>query len=213
MIEFLKQRKIVIIIGILVIIFIGYKIYNSLDFSEVNQEEILVSNTKDEKTKNENEEEETMAVHVTGEVKKPGVVKIGEGSRIQDVIEAAGGLTENADISNVNLAYLVEDGMKIRIPSEKDEISDESYISEDSGKGVILSDESEESSSSSSIVNINTASQTELEELPGIGPSISNRIVEYRQQNGKFKNIEDIKNVTGIGDSKFEKIKDLIKVK
>ena len=152
-----------------------------------------------------------MAVHVTGEVKNPGVVKVKEGSRIEDIIEAAGGLTENADITNVNLAYIVEDGMKIRIPSSNEENDSEDYITEDSGKGVILSEES--NNSSSSIVNINTANEAELEQLPGIGPSISSKIVEYRNKNGKFKNIEDIKNVTGIGDSKFEKIKEYIKVK
>ena len=190
MIDFFKQRKIVIIIGILVIILIGWKMYDSSNFDEVNSEEILVSNTKDDKSKNE-EEEDVMAVHVTGEVKKPGVVKVKEGSRIEDIIEAAGGLTENADISNVNLAFAVEDGMKIRIPSQDDEETEEEYITEDSGKGIILSEE--ESSSSSSVININTATQTELEELPGIGPSISTRIIEYREQNGKFKDIEDIK--------------------
>ena len=152
-----------------------------------------------------------MAVHITGEVKKSGVVKIKEGSRIEDIIEASGGLTENADITNVNLAFVVEDGMKIRIPSVNEEKTDEDYITEDSGKGVIISDDI--NSISNSIININTASESELEQLPGIGPSISSRIVEYRNKNGKFKSIEDIKNVTGVGDSKFEKIKDLIKVK
>jgi len=172
-----------------------------------------------------------MAVHVTGEVKNPSVVRVKEGSRIEDIIKAAGGLTENADITDVNLAFVVEDGMKIRIPSndnedskknnsgeevdekEKNQIESKNneYITQDSGKGVIVSNESNELSSS--IVNINTASQTELEELPGIGPSISSRIIEYRNQKGNFKKIEDVKNVTGIGDSKFEKIKDLIKVK
>ncbi len=213
MLEFFKQRKIVIIIGILVIILIGWKMYDSSNFDEVKSEEILATNIKDDKSKNE-EEENLMAIHVTGEVKKPGVVRVKEGSRIEDIIEAAGGLTENADISNVNLAYIVEDGMKIRIPSNDDEFSEEEqYITEDSGKGVILSDETSGSSENVLSVNINTASEDELEELPGIGPSIASRIIEYRNQNGKFKNIEDIKNVTGIGDSKFEKIKEFIKVK
>lgn len=210
MIEFLKQRKIIIIIAILVIILIGWKYYDSKNYEEVNSQEILATNTKKE-NKNSNEEEDMMAVHITGEVKKSGVVKIKEGSRIEDIIEAAGGLTENADITNVNLAFVVEDGMKIRIPSINEEKTDEDYITEDSGKGVIMTDEN--TSTSSSVININTASESELEQLPGIGPSISSRIVEYRNKNGKFKSIEDIKNVTGVGDSKFEKIKDLIKVK
>ena len=210
MIEFLKQRKIIIIIAILVIILIGWKYYDSKNYEEVNSQEILATNTKKE-NKNSNEEEDMMAVHITGEVKKSGVVKIKEGSRIEDIIEAAGGLTENADITNVNLAFVVEDGMKIRIPSINEEKTYEDYITEDSGKGVIMTDEN--TSTSSSVININTASESELEQLPGIGPSISSRIVEYRNKNGKFKSIEDIKNVTGVGDSKFEKIKDLIRVK
>lgn len=209
MIEFLKKRKIVIIIVVLVIILIGWKINDSNNLEEVNTEETLVSDKKDI-IKNDEEGEDIMAVHVTGEVKKPGVVKVKEGSRIEDIIEAAGGLTENADTTNINLAYMVEDGMKIRIPNTNEEDIEENYISVDSGKGVIMS---EESNSSSSVVNINTANETELEQLPGIGPSISSKIIDYRNQNGKFKNIEDIKNVTGIGDTKFEKIKDFIKVK
>lgn len=209
MINFFKQRKMVIIIAILVIILIGRKIYDSNYFEEANSEEILVKDKK-ESIKKDEEEEDIMAVHVTGEVKKPGVVKVKEGSRIEDIIEAAGGLTENADTTNINLAYMVEDGMKIRIPSSNEEDIEENYISVDSGKRVIMSDES---NNQSLIVNINTANETELEQLPGIGPSISSKIVDYRNQNGKFKNIEDIKNVTGIGDSKYEKIKDFIKVK
>ena len=207
---FLKQRKIVIIIAILIIILIGWKVYDSKKYEEVNSEEILVTDKKDNNKKDE-EEEEIMAVHVTGEVKNPGVVKVKEGSRIEDVIEAAGGLTENADTTNINLAYMIEDGMKIRIPSSNEEDIEANYISVDSGKGVIISEEN--NNTSNLIVNINTADETELEQLPGIGPSIASKIIEYRNQNGKFKNIEDIKNVTGIGESKYEKIKDFIKVK
>ena len=244
MIEFLKQRKIVIIIGILVIILVGWKIYDSKNFEGVSSDEILVSDSKESvnrnaqnngNVKNENEEEDMMAVHITGEVKNPGVVKVKHGSRIEDIIEAAGGLTENADITDVNLAYVVEDGMKIRIPSnDEQELNNENggvagnsgengqeqntkneYITQDSGKGVILSEESTENISATEnlVVNINTANETELEELPGIGPSLASRIIEHRNKNGKFKDIEDIKNVSGIGDSKFEKIKSLIKVK
>ena len=158
-----------------------------------------------------------MAIHVTGEVKNPGVVKVKQGSRIEDIIEAAGGLTENADITNVNLAFEVEDGMKIRIPSNDEGNENEGniiehYITQDSGKGVIVS-EDKSSENLSLVININTANETELEQLPGIGASIAGRIIDYRNKNGKFKAIEDIKNVTGIGETKFEKIKDFIKVK
>ena len=207
MIDFFKQRKIVIIICILVIILIGWKIYDSSNFETEEESQIIDSNVQESKT---DDEEELVIVHVTGEVKKPGVVRVKEGSRVEDIVKAAGGLTENADISNINLAYVVEDGTKIRIPSTDDEKQEE-YITQSIGEGIIMQEES--NNSRSSIVNINTANETELEELPGIGASIAGRIIEYRNKNGKFKSIEDIKNVTGIGDSKFEKIKSLIRVK
>ena len=214
MIDILKQRKIILVIIILGGILLCWKMFNAINYDEIEQEKILDSENSIEKN-NENSEktdEEKIVVHITGEVKRPGVVRVNEGSRIEDIIEAAGGLTENADITNVNLAYIVEDGIKIRIPSnEDDELSKNEYITEDSGENIIIEDESRETSGI--IVNINTATQTEFEELPGIGPSIASRIVEYREQNGKFKTIEDIKNVTGIGDNKFENIKEYIKVK
>lgn len=209
MLDFLKQRKVIIITVVVIIGFIFLKLYNNSE--SFNSEEIYTSEKKIISEKNTEEEEDIIVIHITGEVKKPGVVKIKQGSRIEDVISAAGGLTENGDITNVNLAYVVEDGMKIRIPSIGEENIDESYISVDGGKGVIMSEEN--SNYSNSIININTASETELEQLPGIGPSISSRIIQYRDTNGKFKNIEDIKNVTGIGNNKYEKIKNFIKVK
>ena len=106
----------------------------------------------------------------------------------------------------------MEDGIKIKIPAiEDDELSKQSIIIEESGENIILSDNN--TKEKNKVININTATQTELEGLPGIGPSISIKIIEYRNKNGSFKNIDDIKNVTGIGKSKFEKIKDFIKVK
>lgn len=209
MIDFIKQKKIVIIIVVLATILIGWKFFDSKKFKDFNEEDVIVSNITESKIKSENEEEdEMMAIHVTGEVNNPGVVKLKEGSRMEDLIKAAGGLTENADLSNVNLAFVVEDGMKVRIPSINDE--DENFITKENGKGVIVSEEVE--SNLEDKININTASEVELEELPGIGASIASRIIEFRNKNGKFKNVEDIKNVAGIGESKFDKIKDLIKV-
>ena len=132
MIEFFKERKIIIIIAILGITLVGWKIYDSLDTSEIETQELPISKEEN----NESEEKEIIVVHITGEVKKPGVVKIEEGSRMEDIIEKAGGFTENADITDVNLAYVVEDGIKIRIPSYSDK--EKEYISEDSGKSIII---------------------------------------------------------------------------
>lgn len=213
MLEFIKQKKNLIITITVVIICIVYWIYNkNTSYNESNLESNILevaSNTDDKD--NKDVDENIIMVHIIGGVAKPGVVKIKEGGRIEDAIEAAGGLTEDSDISNVNLAYVLDDGVKVKIPTIDDESkeTEETYISEDSGKNVIL----QEDEKVGSIVNINKATQTELETLPGIGPSLADRIISYREQNGKFKKIEDIKNVAGIGDSKFENIKDFIKIK
>lgn len=157
-------------------------------------------------------------VHIAGAVKKPGIVKIHEGARLYEVIEQAEGTTEEADLSKVNLAYPISDGQKIyivkngeTIPKQEDGsdfiISDYEYNGiMDSSFGFSSGETKEEK------VNINEASQTELETLPGIGPSIAQKIIEYRQSNGKFNNIEDIQNVRGIGSGKFEDIKNYINV-
>lgn len=213
MLEFIKQKKNLIIAITVVIICIVYWIYNkNTSYNESNLESNIleVVNNTDDKD-NKDTDENIIMVHIIGGVAKPGVVKIKEGGRIEDAIEAAGGLTEDSDISNVNLAYVLDDGVKVKIPTIDDEgkETEETYISEDSGKNVIL----QEDEKAGSIVNINKATQTELETLPGIGPSLAGRIISYREQNGKFKTVEDIKNVAGIGDSKFENIKDFIKVK
>ena len=161
------------------------------------------------------EAENTIVIHITGEVKNSGVFTLKEGSRIDDAIKAAGGATKNADLDEINLAYELQDGQKIYIPNKKDkEKSDEKvYITSESGNNVVVQENTVENGGNSKKVNINTASQSELETLPGIGESIANRIIEYREQNGKFAKPEDIQNVKGIGTAKYNKIKDLISVK
>ena len=165
-------------------------------------------------TNENNTNDDIVIIHITGSVKNPGIVKLKEGSRIEDAIESAGGLTENADITKVNLAYVVEDGTKIKIPSASEEdIGDEDIIDSKSGDNIIIKENAVPSNNSTQTININKATEKEFETLPGIGPSLASKIIEYRNQNGKFESIEDIKNVNGIGDNKYEKIKDLITVK
>lgn len=169
-------------------------------------------------------------VYITGEVNNPGVVILNEGSRIVDAINAAGGTTIKANVSKVNLVYVLDDGMKVNIPNNNDlkDNHDFEYITMNSGDGGNddylvnssnensssgnLSSSSSESSKNYSIVNINTATQTELETLPGIGPSLALKIINYRKENGKFSSIEEIKNVSGIGDNKFENLKEYITI-
>ena len=212
MLEFLKQNKKIVIISIIIImLIIGY--FNNSKEETITKENLILNTNENKINTNENDENSQIIVHIAGAVKKSGIVKLQEGSRIEDAIKLAGGLSDDADITNINLAYVIEDGTKIRIPSKKDEeIQKEQYIIPDSG--IETEDKTNLSNSSSkNIININKANQTELESLSGIGPSLATRIIEYREQNGNFKSIEDIKNVSGIGDNKFENIKSYIKVK
>lgn len=195
---------------------------NNLETTEVN------TNQENEQIYKNTESSEKIYVYITGEVNSPGVVLLDNGSRIVDAIEAAGGVTDKANITKVNLVYILQDGMKINIPNQNDLKNNENfeYITMSSGDekndaniNNSASNASSEKSSSNkesafkiSVVNINTATQTELETLPGIGPSLALKILNYRKENGKFSSIEDIKNVSGIGDAKFENIKNYIRV-
>ena len=198
MINFSKEQK--IIIGLIGIIIISIIIYYMTQ--KIGNDEIIIENT--ESIEEEEVIEEKIAIHMTGCVKNPGIIELKEGERIDDAIQLAGGLTEEADLTNVNLAYKVEDGQKIYIPSIHD--IEEKEIIQENQEGI-LSEENETGK-----VNINTAKQTELETLPGIGPTIALRIIEYRKENGEFTDIEELKEVEGIGEAKWEQIKDFVEI-
>ena len=112
-----------------------------------------------------------------------------------------------SDLNKINLAYILEDGQKIYIPNKSEKIENNEYIIDGSGNNAKSNSLKEVGK-----VNINEAMQTELEQLPGIGPSLATRIIEYREQNGNFNNVEDLQNVKGIGDAKFNDIKDKVTV-
>ena len=165
---------------------------------------------------------EKIYVYITGEVNNPGIVVLPIGSRIVDAIDCSGGITQKADIMKVNLVYMLQDGMKVNIPSsiELKNNPNFEYITMSSGdekndsniKNATTVDTKSESAFKVSNVNINTATQTELETLPGIGPSLALKIINYRKENGKFKSIEELKSVNGIGENKYEEIKKYIYV-
>ena len=165
---------------------------------------------------------EKIYIYITGEVNNPGIVVLPIGSRIVDAIDCAGGITQKADIMKVNLLYMLQDGMKENIPSsiELKNNPNFEYITMSSGdekndsniKNATTVDKKSESAFKVSNVNINTATQTELETLPGIGPSLALKIINYRKENGKFKSIEELKSVNGIGENKYEEIKKYIYV-
>ena len=153
-------------------------------------------------------------VDIGGEVNKPMVVELEEGSRVEDAINAAGGVTEKADLTEINRAAFLEDGDKILIPTKTDdEASDgnaDGTSDGTSGSSASLS-KGGAATYSDSRVNINTADSEELQQLDGIGPVTAEKIIEYRETKGKFRTIEDIKNVSGIGDKTFDELKDDIR--
>lgn len=216
--KFNKKQK--IIFGTIIIIIIAsllYYIYAKDEEEELIPYDRELENVTNDEINNKEETEEKVItkimVHVSGSVNKEGIIELDENSRIADAIEMAGGLKEDADISKINLAYILEDGMKVHIPSKNDtEVIEDNTSSYIESKSIEDKSKSTESKTTS-IVNINTASQSQLETLPGIGPSTALKIINYRNENGKFKTIEDIKNVSGIGESKFNNIKNLISVK
>ena len=230
-----KKKKIIIAVTAVVLITILFIVYmlsennnNQMEFEELisenNSAEIKETDMKENNTtgaENIDQEDITMGnamlengndnvikiyILITGEVKKPGVVQLNLGDRIIDAIEKAGGETKQADLSQVNLAYKVEDGQKIYIPNKNEKISE--YIWSGNGDNNSDSNLNNKEQKEGNKVNINTASQSELDGLPGIGPALAQRIIDFRKENGEFKSIEDIQNVKGIGNSKFEDIKE-----
>ncbi|WP_210366905.1 helix-hairpin-helix domain-containing protein [Bacillus sp. REN3] len=142
----------------------------------------------------------TMMADIKGAVVHPGVYEIADGSRIIDLIEIAGGLSKEADTSTINFAMHVNDEMSVYIPRKGEEAVNpiDSQAAPQPGK--------------KQTVNLNRASANELETLPGIGPSKAAAIIEYRETNGNFKTVDDLKSISGIGDKTFEKLKDSISV-
>ena len=207
-----KKQKIIffIILAIMVAVIIYY-IYSSLykeDFTFSYDSDNLIENDLIENTENvtiSNLDDTLIIVYVCGAVKESKVVTLKQNSRICDAIDAAGGLTKDADLININLAYILEDGEKIYIPKKGEKVESESSNSSYSNYSS--------SSLKTSKININKATQTELETIPGIGPSTALKIINYREEYGKFSSIEDIKNVPGIGDAKYEQMKEYITVK
>lgn len=229
--NYLKNKTIVIAVLVILFFAVSYFIYANSENTEVfTDEEVLENNNnlndETEKSDESTKEEKKIIVHVDGEVNAPGIVELNENSRISDAIEKAGGTTENSNLKNINLAFLLEDGMKVYIPTNNIEKGEENmdeevlneleYVTEESGvesiEGFGGNSAGNSTSASNKKINLNTANQADLETLPGIGEATALKIIDYRNTNGKFNTIEDLKNVKGIGDSKFEKVKDLIKV-
>lgn len=176
-------------IALILLLVIGFRLGNSkqddlvVDISD-NAEQVIETN---------------IFIDISGEVNNPGVYQFESGTRLYEVIDKAGGLTEHADKNGINQAEFVEDGQKIVIPT----LANNQETNETYGASSI--------DSSNGLININTASKDELMDITGVGEVIAERIIEYRTTN-RFKSIEDVQNVKGIGSKTFEKMKNEITI-
>ncbi len=133
----------------------------------------------------------TITVHVSGSVAAPGLVEVSAAARVADAVAAAGGTTRDADLSRINLAAALQDGQQVVIPGQDESVTGGAATAD--GK-----------------IRINSASVAELEQLPGVGPVLAARIAAYREENGPFTAVEDLLDVSGIGEGKLETLRDSV---
>ena len=189
----------IICIVIAAAVFFGQKGEND-DISVQLEDESFTSSAEsvEEEEESVSEERQTekqeIYVDISGQVEKPGVYIVSDGTRLYEVIEKAGGLKKNAEMDQINRAEIVTDGQKIVIPEK--------------GETIAASG----GAAASGLININTADSMALQEIPGVGPATAEKIIAYRTENGRFASKEDIKNVSGIGEKTYEKMKDKIMV-
>lgn len=186
-----------------------------------NYDNNLDNQDKDESQSNESSDmpdgEETtqqneIFVYVCGFVNSPGMYSLDSGSRVADAIKLAGGMTKEADIDYINQAMPLSDGVKIYVPSKEETANLSAQNTNDGLSDVFPGSANLPVQEADDKININTATKEQLMSLNGIGESRAQDIIDYREQNGGFSSIEDIKNVTGIKDAIFQKICDDIKV-
>lgn len=193
-----QRRKIIFIVVLAIVIVVGsfYSFWQKNSVSDqVTTGDVMAKGSKANEEKN-NE----ILVYVSGAVNKPGVFKLGHNARIIDLVNLAGGLTSEADVAKTNMAQVLKDGMHIHVVAKVVVSQGGGNLPTNTGKG------------SGGIVNINTADKSALDTLPGVGPALAERILEYRQTNGYFTEIEGLRKVPGVGASKFEKMKDKITI-
>lgn len=206
-----KDKIIIILIAVIAILLANNLVNNHsnnfLDekhsFFDKSDDLILEDNQENLGDKEDIKESSDMKVHISGEINQEGVYTINEGDRLDDLIKEAGGLTEEANADSLNLAMKLNDQMKIYIPNKNE------AVAEEDNPDQIVTNPNE--SNNSDKININQASKEELMTLPNVGEKRADAIIEYRDIN-KFESIEDIKNVTGIGDKYFNAMKDLITI-
>lgn len=208
--KYIKDNKKILIILLIITLLIGELIYFFRLDNKDNEDITYIETT----TKLVEETKVNNYVDVKGSVKKPGVYEFKENDRVIDAIKLAGGLTKNADTSNINLSKKLKSEMVIVI-NTKSELKNNNNLTCDAvctREVIEVNNCIETETKTNDKININTADINKLTELDGIGESKAKTIIEYRTTNGLFKNIEDIKNISGIGESLYNKIKDKITV-
>lgn len=198
----IKAKHIIMLGAFIVLTLIGYQL--------LPKEEVLIqTSTMIANSNLSGEIEEMIYVHIEGAIYFPGIKEVPKGTRLFELIEIAGGETEEADISKVNLASVLKDEQKVYIPF----LAKEKEITNDEMSQLLLEkNENTLNYFENRYININEASLEELQTLDGIGPSMAQKIISYREENGYFTSIEEIQQVNGIGNAKYEKIKDHITI-
>lgn len=196
-----QRQKIILIVVLALLIVVGsfYSFWQKNPVSDsMTSGEVLAKSVK-----NAEEKPNEIMAYVSGAVYQPGVFKLPHNARVIDLINRAGGLTLDADGEKINMAQLVKDGMHVNVVSKVPSAS-----SSIGGNAPVITGKTP----GGNIVNINTADKNALDTLPGVGPALAERIIEYRQANGSFSEIEGLRKVSGFGGSKFEKVKDKITI-
>lgn len=214
------RNRIAVAIGVAVIVCLvaGFGIARLVQAGDEQAFEIESPSSSSSQDGQEPAEEATppasVVVYVSGAVMTTGLVEVPQGSRVGDALAAAGGFDETADPSALNLARVVEDGEQIDVPTREERSAQESAATEGPGSGAPSGSgaSSPASSKTTGLVNINTATQAELESLPGVGPSTAKKIIDDRTANGPFKKKEDLKRVSGIGEKKYASLESNITV-
>ena len=207
-IEKIKEYKIIVIctgLGLLVGGFFLLKPDSQTPVKETNLQAEVAAVSKDSSTekeeKDESVEQDLITVDVKGAVKSPGIYDLPVGSRVNDAVQKAGGLTEQADSKSLNLAQKVSDEALVYVPTKGEESA-----SQQAGSGA------PSSTSKDKKVNLNKASLEELKQVKGLGGKRAQDIIDHRETNGKFKSVEELKKVSGIGAKTIEKLKDYVTV-
>lgn len=207
-----QHLRFLAVVGAIAVVLVGWWVFSGGGFGdEPDSESLAVAHSTTHSSTRANPDEadlrgadspETLIVHVVGKVKKPGIVTVPAGARLADAIEAAGGSTGKVDFADLNLARRIEDGEQIRVGLPPALEPTSGPLPEAGSNGT--------SSGSSGKVNLNSASLAELDTLPGVGPVTAQSIIDWRTKNQKFRTVEDLLDIRGIGEATLERLRPLV---